>query len=118
MASNIEMQALNLVNEEILGPEVKDIDKYNHLLSSRKNRKAVSYFQQIFFRAKIFSIFSKGRSRTKWERPWANHFKMFPMSFSKRSTQSMSKTYRNTGFQGEPGKLQRPSCTTTWRSVS
>ena len=44
MATNLEMQAINLVNEEIMGPEVTDEEKYNELLETRKDRKAVSYF--------------------------------------------------------------------------
>ena len=42
MATNLEMEAMNLVNDESFGPEVTDVDKYNQLLESRKNRKAVS----------------------------------------------------------------------------
>ena len=44
MATNLEMQAINLVNEEIMGPEVTDEQKYNNLLETRKDRKAVSIF--------------------------------------------------------------------------
>ncbi len=41
MATNLEMQAMNLVNEDILDcPEVSDEQKYRELLDSRKNRKA------------------------------------------------------------------------------
>ena len=29
MASNIELEAMNLVNEEVLGPEVTDEEKYS-----------------------------------------------------------------------------------------
>jgi hypothetical protein len=40
MATNLEMQAINLVNEEIMGPEVTDEQRYEELLEGRKNRKA------------------------------------------------------------------------------
>lgn len=40
MATNLEMQAINLVNEEVMGPEVTDEEKYAELLEGRKNRKA------------------------------------------------------------------------------
>ena len=40
MATNLELEALNLVNEEIMGPEVTDEEKYNALLEQRKGRKA------------------------------------------------------------------------------
>lgn len=40
MATNLEMQAINLVNEEIMGPEVTDEAKYAELLDARKHRKA------------------------------------------------------------------------------
>lgn len=40
MATNLELEALNLVNEEILGPEVTDEEKYRAILDTRKNRKA------------------------------------------------------------------------------
>jgi hypothetical protein len=36
------MEALNQVNEEIMGPEVTNEEKYEQLLANRKNRKAVS----------------------------------------------------------------------------
>ena len=78
MATNLEMQALNLVNEEIMGPEVRDIDKYNELLDSRKNRKAVSMPQFSYhFRVKICLTFLRGKLRIKWVWPWANLFRMF-----------------------------------------
>lgn len=38
--TNLEMEALNLVHEEVLGPEVTDEEKLNELLESKKNRKA------------------------------------------------------------------------------
>jgi hypothetical protein len=41
--TNLEMEALNQVNEEIMGPEVTNEEKYEQLLNERKNRKAVSY---------------------------------------------------------------------------
>ena len=40
MATNLELEALNLVNEDILGPEVTDEEKYAAILETRKNRKA------------------------------------------------------------------------------
>jgi hypothetical protein len=40
--TNLEMEALNLINEDIMGPPVTDEQKYEELLASRKNRKAVS----------------------------------------------------------------------------
>lgn len=41
--TNLEMEAMTLVNEEILGPAVTDEEKYEELLEQRKQRKAVSY---------------------------------------------------------------------------
>lgn len=41
--TNLEMQAMTLVNEDILGPRVTDEEKYEQLLENRKQRKAVSY---------------------------------------------------------------------------
>lgn len=40
--TNLEMEAMTLVNEEILGPKVTDEQKYEELLEARKERKAVS----------------------------------------------------------------------------
>ena len=40
--TNLEMEAMTLVNEEILGPRVTDEQKYEELLEARKERKAVS----------------------------------------------------------------------------
>ena len=40
--TNLEMEALNLVNEEIYEPEVTNEQKYENMLASRKQRKAVS----------------------------------------------------------------------------
>ena len=40
--TNLEMEALNMVNEEIYEPYVTDEQKYEELLAQRKNRKAVS----------------------------------------------------------------------------
>ena len=37
------MEAMTLVNEEILGPNVTDEQKYEELLEARKQRKAVSF---------------------------------------------------------------------------
>ena len=40
MATNIEMQAANLVNEDAIEcPEVVDEEKYKDLLDSRRNRR-------------------------------------------------------------------------------
>jgi hypothetical protein len=47
--TNLEMEAMTLVNEEILGPNVTDEQKYEELLEARKQRKAVSYSSQIFY---------------------------------------------------------------------
>lgn len=46
--TNLEMQAMTLVNEEILGPRVTDEEKYEQLLENRKQRKAVSYKCYLF----------------------------------------------------------------------
>ena len=57
--TNLEMEALTLVNEEILGPAVTDEEKYEQLLEGRKSRKPVSFFQiTIHF---IFLYFIIGR---------------------------------------------------------
>lgn len=40
--TNLEMEAMTLVNEEIMGPAVTDEQKYEELLQARKQRKAVS----------------------------------------------------------------------------
>ena len=55
MSTNLELEALNLVNEEIMGPEVTDEEKYRLILEKRKSRRAVS---SILF-IKIYYI--KGR---------------------------------------------------------
>jgi hypothetical protein len=44
--TNLEMEAMTLVNEEILGPAVTDEEKYEELLEARKQRKAVSDYIQ------------------------------------------------------------------------
>jgi hypothetical protein len=41
MSTNLELEALNLVNEEIMGPEVTDEEKYRLILEKRKGRRAV-----------------------------------------------------------------------------
>lgn len=41
MSTNLELEALNLVNEEIMGPEVTDEEKYRLILEKRKSRRAV-----------------------------------------------------------------------------
>jgi hypothetical protein len=46
--TNLEMEAMTLVNEEILGPRVTDEQKYEELLEARKERKAVSYSKLLF----------------------------------------------------------------------
>jgi uncharacterized protein YfkK (UPF0435 family) len=38
--TNLEIEALNMVNEELMEPEVTDEVKYEQLLQQRKNRKA------------------------------------------------------------------------------
>jgi hypothetical protein len=50
MSTNLELEALNLVNEEIMGPEVTDEEKYRLILEKRKSRRAVRKFiyQMIF----------------------------------------------------------------------
>jgi hypothetical protein len=40
--TNLTMEAMALVNEEIMGPAVTDEEKYEELLENRKQRKAVS----------------------------------------------------------------------------
>ena len=40
--TNLTMEAMALVNEEIMGPTVTDEEKYEELLENRKQRKAVS----------------------------------------------------------------------------
>jgi hypothetical protein len=40
MSTNLELEALNLVNEEIMGPEVTDEEKYRLILEKRKGRRA------------------------------------------------------------------------------
>jgi len=40
--TNLEMEAMTLVNEDIMGPKVTDEQKYEELLEARKERKAVS----------------------------------------------------------------------------
>jgi hypothetical protein len=40
--TNLEMEALNQVNEDIFEPKVTDEQKYDELLAARKDRKAVS----------------------------------------------------------------------------
>ena len=37
--TNLEMEAMTLVNEELLGPAVTDEEKYEELLLARKQRK-------------------------------------------------------------------------------
>jgi len=38
--TNLTMEAMALVNEEIMGPAVTDEEKYEELLENRKQRKA------------------------------------------------------------------------------
>lgn len=40
--TNLEREALVLVNEEVPGPRVTDEEKYEEILNQRKQRKAVS----------------------------------------------------------------------------
>jgi hypothetical protein len=50
MSTNLELEALNLVNEEIMGPEVTDEEKYRLILEKRKGRRAVCLiFNNIYF---------------------------------------------------------------------
>lgn len=37
--TNLEMEAMVLVNEEVPGPKVTDEEKFNEILATRKNRK-------------------------------------------------------------------------------
>ena len=53
MTTNLQLEALNLVNEEIYGPEVTDEEKYRKILEMKKNRRAVSHTLS------IHSIFNK-----------------------------------------------------------
>ena len=60
--TNLTMEAMALVNEEIMGPAVTDEEKYEELLENRKQRKAVSQiYLQIFisflFRVSNFTVF-------------------------------------------------------------
>ena len=43
------MEAMALVNEEIMGPAVTDEEKYEELLENRKQRKAVSQIISLNF---------------------------------------------------------------------
>lgn len=40
--TNLEMEAMVLVNEDVPGPRVTDAEKYEEILGQRKERKAVS----------------------------------------------------------------------------
>ena len=40
--TNLEMEAMVLVNEDVPGPRVTDEEKYEEILAQRKQRKAVS----------------------------------------------------------------------------
>jgi hypothetical protein len=40
--TNLEMEAMALVNEELPGPKVTDEEKFEEILAVRKNRKPVS----------------------------------------------------------------------------
>ena len=40
--TNLEMEAMVLVNEDVPGPRVTDEEKYEEILNQRKERKAVS----------------------------------------------------------------------------
>ena len=67
--TNLEMQAINMVNEEIMGPPITDEEKYNELLEKRQNRKAVSFnlkFHHSPNRAKTYTHSLKEKSRIKW----------------------------------------------------
>jgi hypothetical protein len=47
--TNLTMEAMALVNEEIMGPAVTDEEKYEELLENRKQRKAVSQIISLNF---------------------------------------------------------------------
>jgi len=60
--TNLTMEAMALVNEEIMGPAVTDEEKYEELLENRKQRKAVSQIifidiQLFLFRVNNFTVF-------------------------------------------------------------
>tara|TARA_B110001450_G_C17513812_1_gene437563 strand:+ start:92 stop:337 length:246 start_codon:yes stop_codon:yes gene_type:complete len=60
--TNLTMEAMALVNEEIMGPAVTDEEKYEELLENRKQRKAVSkiiliIFTSFLFRENNFTVF-------------------------------------------------------------
>jgi hypothetical protein len=38
--TNLEMEAINVMNEDPLGPDITDEQKYEELLETKKNRKA------------------------------------------------------------------------------
>ena len=38
--TNLEMEAINVMNEDPLGPDITDEQKYQELLDTKKNRKA------------------------------------------------------------------------------
>lgn len=42
--TNLEMEAMALVNEELPGPKVTDEEKFEEILALRKNRKPVSNY--------------------------------------------------------------------------
>ena len=66
--TNLEMEAMTLVNEDILGPKVTDEQKYEELLEARKERKAVSIQISLThqcFRARNCMTFLKGKSEIK-----------------------------------------------------
>ena len=46
--TNLEMEAMVLVNEEVPGPRVTDEEKFASILAQRKNRKPVSSHPFIF----------------------------------------------------------------------
>jgi hypothetical protein len=60
--TNLTMEAMALVNEEIMGPAVTDEEKYEELLENRKQRKAVSkiiliIFTSFLYRENNFTVF-------------------------------------------------------------
>lgn len=55
--TNLEREALVLVNEEVPGPRVTDEEKYEEILNQRKQRKAVSDQARQFRQRLHFQIF-------------------------------------------------------------
>lgn len=55
--TNLEMEAMALVNEDLPGPKVTDQEKYEEILNQRKERKAVSLENLLHFFAQTFIFY-------------------------------------------------------------